>query len=122
MIGIKLIGWYLMSEKLKVVEFPLKDRSAKKIIQDLATNHSGSIRLRKHCKERMKKRGVNIKQIFQILKCPHSRFTERPHQTPRGSWKFNLLGSSCGELIEIIIDLHNSETNPEAYIVTVIIK
>ncbi len=111
-----------MSEKLKVVEFPLKDRSAKKIIQDLATNHSRNIKLRKHCKERMKERGVSIRQVFQVLKCPHSQFTERPHQTPRGSWKFNLRGVSCGERIEIVIDLHNSETDPEAYVVTVIIK
>jgi hypothetical protein len=122
MIGIKLIGWWLVSEKLKIVEFPLQDKSAKKIIQDLATNHSHSIRLRQYCKERMRERGVNIRQIFQVLKCPRSRFTERPCQTPRGSYKFNLQGFASGELIEVVIDLHNSETDPEAYVVTVIIK
>lgn len=111
-----------MNDKLKIVEFPLKDKSVKKIIQDLAANHSSSIKLRKHCRDRMKQRGVSIRQIFQVLECTHSKFSERPCQTPRGSWKFSLKGVASGELLEIVVDLHNSETDPEAYVITVIVK
>ena len=111
-----------MTEKKTVIEFPLSVKSAKTIIQDLAEHHSSSIKLSSHCRQRMRERGVTIRQIFQVLKCPHSQMTEEPHQTAAGSWKFNLKGFASGDRVEVVIDLKNSEYDPSAYLVTVIIK
>ncbi len=112
----------LLNKDSHVVDFPLQDKVAKAIVKNLATNQSAKIRISTHAKERMQQRGVTIRQIFHILKDDASRLTEKPHLTAGRSWKFNLLGVSAGERIEVVVDLKNCETDPDAYIVTVILK
>ena len=105
-----------------IVTFPLQDKVAKQIICDLASNQTHKVRFGQHAKQRMTERNVTIRQVFDVLKNANSYFTERPHPTPRGSWKCNLLGIAAGERIEVVIDLKECETEPNAYIVTVMVK
>lgn len=51
-----------------VYEFPLTDRTARKIINDLANNHTNRIRWSNHVKSRMLERGVSSAQIMILLK------------------------------------------------------
>ena len=105
-----------------VKEFPLRPNSALSIVRDLAENHTQLVRFSLHAKERMLERGVTNKQVFDILRSRRSYITETPCQTPKGSWKFNLMGFSSGEAIELVIDIRNPEEKPGAYLVTVIVK
>ncbi|MGI9283130.1 MAG: DUF4258 domain-containing protein [Endozoicomonas sp.] len=108
--------------KVSIKEFPLKANSALKIVRDLAENHTGSVRFSLHAKERMLERRVSNKQVFDVLKSCRSYVTEHPSQTPKGSWKFTMLGFSSGDVIELVIDLRRPEHDPAAYLVTVIIQ
>ncbi|WP_242689524.1 hypothetical protein [Photorhabdus cinerea] len=71
-------------------EFPLSSVSAKRIINELAENHTGRIKYTHHVKQRRIERGVTIRQIINILKSRYNHITEQPHQTAGGDWKFNL--------------------------------
>lgn len=104
-----------------VTEFPLSEKTARKTLVDMANHHSEKIRFSTHAQERMLERGVTTAEVLSILKSKHSQFTEAPHQTPKGSWKFNLRGCAAGKVTEVVIDLRRIETMPNAYIVTVII-
>ncbi|WP_422138204.1 DUF4258 domain-containing protein [Endozoicomonas sp. ALC020] len=105
-----------------VEEFPLKPNSALNIVRDLADNHTQSVRFSQHAKDRMLERGVSNKQVFDVLGSHRSYITESPYQTPRGTWKFNLMGFSSGTAIELVIDIRRPEDAPSIYIVTVIVK
>lgn len=105
-----------------VLEFPLKPQTAKKIIVDLACNRPEAIIFTLHVQARMKERGVTTVQIFKLLQSRHSLFSEEPHQTPKGSWKFNLRGYAAGSVIEVTVDLCEVETLPTAYVVTVFLN
>ncbi|MGI9276234.1 MAG: DUF4258 domain-containing protein [Endozoicomonas sp.] len=105
-----------------VKEFPLTPQTAKKIIQDLAKNHSQRIRFGSHARERMAERNVSNRQIFSVLRSDHSFFTENPHPTAGGSWKFNLQGFAAGVTLEVVVDLQRHDEDPSAYLVTVIVK
>ncbi len=105
-----------------IQEFPLSSSSARTLIMDLANHHSHRIRFSRHVRERMQQRGVSNRQIFQVLRSKSSRFTEPPHPTASGSWKFNLLGRAAGDWIEVVIDLKRHDHDPSAYLVTVMVK
>ncbi|MCW7551079.1 DUF4258 domain-containing protein [Endozoicomonas gorgoniicola] len=107
---------------LTIKEFPLKPKSALSIVRDLAANHTQHVRFGQHAKERMLERGVSNRQVFDVLRSRHSYITESPCQTPRGSWKFNLMGFSSGDTIELVIDVRRPEDRPGIYLVTVIVK
>ncbi|MGR6834256.1 DUF4258 domain-containing protein [Aliivibrio wodanis] len=111
-----------VKEPTPIDEFPLSSVSAKRLINDLANNHTSRILLGKHTRLRMEQRGVSRRQIFQVLGNKHSRITEAPHQTPCGDWKCNLQGVAAGEIIEVVISLKRHEYDPSAFIVTVIVK
>jgi hypothetical protein len=121
MIAINLIG-ITMTIEATMVSFPLQEKIARKIVQDLALTASHKIRFGSHAKERMIERGINTKQVMTVLQDNASRFTEKPHLTASASWKFNLQGFAAGEIIEVVVDLRNVENNPNAFIVTVILK
>lgn len=113
-----------MSEKPpigNVTEFPLSNKTAQQTIMDMACYHSEKIRFSTHAQQRMLERGVTTLEVLSIMKSKHSQFTEAPHQTPKGSWKFNLRGCAAGNVTEVVIDLRRIETSPNAYIVTVFI-
>ncbi len=93
-------------------EFPLTERTARKIIIDLAKNHSNRVKLSKHAKIRMSQRGISIRQVF----------TEEPFQEPNGDWKFNIKGVAAGDIITLTIALKGHNYAPLAFIVTVWIK
>ncbi|EOX4945738.1 TPA: DUF4258 domain-containing protein [Vibrio parahaemolyticus] len=103
-------------------EFPLTSASAKKLINELASNHTARVFIGSHARERMEERGVTRMQIFQVLSNKHSRITEAPHQTPRGDWKCNLQGMAAGEIVEVVVSLKRHEDDPSAFVVTVMVK
>ena len=111
-----------VKKPLTIKEFPLRPNSALNIVRDLAANHTQYVRFSQHAKERMLERGVTNKQVFDVLRSQHSYITENPCQTPKGSWKFNLMGFSSGEAIELVIDVRRPEDRPGIYLVTVIVK
>ncbi|WP_329601931.1 DUF4258 domain-containing protein [Sansalvadorimonas verongulae] len=80
-----------------VYEFPLTERAARKIIQDLAKNYTGRIFFSKHVRQRMQERKISNTQILNILSSTNSIFSEPPHPTASGSWKFNMRGVAAGE-------------------------
>ncbi|EOU3145244.1 DUF4258 domain-containing protein [Yersinia enterocolitica] len=67
-------------------------------------------------------RCVTLRQILSIFTSKHSRFTEVPHQTAAGDWKFNLQGIAAGDLLEIVAVLKRHEDDPTVYVITVMIK
>ncbi len=102
-----------------IAQFPLTERSARKIIIDLATNHTARIRLSKHVRQRMDERSVTLRQILSLLKSPHSLFSEGPYQSSNGDWKFNLRGIAAGQLINLVVALRNHDYDPTATLITV---
>lgn len=105
-----------------IAEFPLTERSARKIINDLAENYTNRIRWSGHVKERMRLRGVTSGQILTMLKNKHAVFREGPYSEPNGDWKFNLKGKVAGDVIELVVALKNHHDDPSAALVTVWIK
>ena len=87
-----------------VKEFPLTPVTARKIVVDLAENHSRRVFFGKHARQRMAERNVTTRQVFEVLRSRQSFFTEEPHPTAKGSWKFNLQGFSAGMEIELVVD------------------
>lgn len=75
-----------MSSKLPkgVVEFPLTASTARKIVRDLAINHTNRIRWSLHAKQRMVEREVSIRQVLTLLKSRHSVFREGPYCCAKG--------------------------------------
>lgn len=104
-----------------VSEFPLSEIKARETIVDMANHYSERIRFGSHVQQRMLERGVTTVEILSVLKSKNSQFTEAPHQTPKGSWKFNLRGCVGGKVTEVVVDLRKIETSPDAYVVTVFI-
>ena len=107
---------------LSIDEFPLTERTARKIIIDLAKNHSNRVKLSKHAKIRMSQRGISIRQVFSVLCSKHNIFTEGPFQEPNGDWKFNIKGVAAGDVITLTIALKSHNYAPLAFIVTVWVK
>ncbi|AIN18468.1 MULTISPECIES: DUF4258 domain-containing protein [Yersinia] len=107
---------------ISIREFPLSSISARKIVNDLAMNHTGRIRMSTHAKQRMSERRVTLRQILHVFASKHSRFTEVPHQTAAGDWKFNLQGIAAGDVLEVVAVLKRHEDIPAVYVITVMIK
>ena len=102
-----------------VVEFPLSEKTARKLISHLAENYTHRIRWSKHVKKRMIEREITSRQILILLKSKRSVFREGPYPTTDGSWVFNLKGMSAGAIIELTISLHNHHTTPSSTLITV---
>jgi len=100
-------------------EFPLTEGSARKIINDLAENHTNRIRWSGHVKKRMAERGVTARQILTLLKSKRSVFREGPYEEPNGDWKFNIKGMAAGTVIELTVALKNHHNDPKSTLVTV---
>ncbi len=105
---------------LAIAEFPLTEQSAKKIIRDLATNHTSRVKFRQHAEDRQEERSVTHRQILNVLKSRSSVITEGPYQEPNGSWKFNIEGMASGTRLRVVVALYRHEDDPSAFIVTVI--
>ncbi|WED21827.1 DUF4258 domain-containing protein [Vibrio sp. JC009] len=104
-----------------VTEFPLTPKSARKLIADLATYYSYRVKFSKHARQRLTERKVSTQQVFSLLRSSSSRFQELPHQDPRGDWKMNLEGMAAGELLRVSLVLKRVESDPSAFIVTVLL-
>lgn len=102
-----------------VYEFPLTEGTARKIMNDLAENHTGKIRWSKHIKERMVERDITTLQVLTLLKSTRSIFREGPYEEPNGDWKFNLKGMAAGKVIELTVALKNHYDSPTSVLVTV---
>lgn len=107
---------------IAIREFPLSAISARKIVNDLAVNSTGRIRLSTHAKQRMSERRVTLRQIMSVFISKHSRFIEAPHLTAAGDWKFNLQGIAAGDMIEVVTVLKRHEDDPALFVITVMIK
>lgn len=105
---------------LTIAEFPLTEQSAKKIIRDLASNHTKRIKFKRHTKERQTQRGITDRQIINVLKSRSSIITEGPYQEANGSWTFNIEGMAAGKRIRVVVALYRHEEDPSAFIITVI--
>lgn len=110
------------SEPAPVSEFPFRIGTAKKIINDLATNHKNRIRIGKHTKKRMAERGVSIRDIFNVLSSSRSIIQEEPARQANGDYICTLLGVSAGERITVVIALKEIDVGPEAKTVTVYVE
>lgn len=118
MIGNGLIIMALKPPK-GVKEFPLSAETARKIMSDLAENHTHRIRWSKHVKQRMHERGITTGQVMTLLKSRYSVFREGPYLEITGDWKFNLKGLAAGKVIELTVALKNHHDNPTSVLVTV---
>ncbi|MCW8356206.1 MULTISPECIES: DUF4258 domain-containing protein [Marinomonas] len=101
------------------VVFPLSEFTARKIINDLAENHTNRIRWSKHIKERMLERGVTTGQVLALLKSKRSVFREGPYLEINGDWKFNIKGMAAGSIIELSVAIKNHTDNPTSILITV---
>ncbi|PWI34827.1 hypothetical protein DI392_00665 [Vibrio albus] len=108
------------SEPLTIAEFPLTAKSAKRILRDLAENHTGRVKFSKHARERLEERDITIQQVLCVLKSTSNRFHEGPYQTERGDWKMNVEGIASGEPIRVPLTLKRHEDDPQIFIITVI--
>ena len=102
-------------------EFPLSGRSARKILRDLVEHRSVGIKFSRHALKRMIERGVTNRQVFQVINSKSSRIIEGPSQTASGSWNIVLQGHVSGDNVRVVFDIQRCETDPGAYVVTVII-
>lgn len=105
-----------------VVGFSLDRCSAKRVTARLAEEDSSRIKLGSHSRQRMREHGVTIRQVFDVLRDRRSYVTEGPAMTAAGSWKFNLLGFSAGEVLELVLDMRGTEPDLSVQLVTVIVK
>ncbi|CFQ29384.1 MULTISPECIES: DUF4258 domain-containing protein [Yersinia] len=112
----------LCYQGMAISEFPLSPISVRKIVNDLATNHTSRIRMSTHAKQRIAERRITLRQILSVFASKHSRFTEAPHQTAAGDWKFNLQGIAAGDVIEVVTVLKRHENDPTLFVITVMIK
>lgn len=111
-----------MTKPSPVIEFPLTRKTAKNIINTIASEHTQYVRFSRHAKERMQQRSITNKQILQVLSCSHSRFTESPALTARGSHKATIQGIAAGDRIDIVVDIRRHDEDPSLYIVTVFLS
>lgn len=105
-----------------IAEFPLQESSARRIINDLAENHTNKIRWSSHIKKRMLERKISTGQILIMLKNKHSVFVEGPYSDAGGDWVFKLKGRVAGDIIELVVALKNHHDSPNAALLTVWIK
>ncbi|XAW88248.1 DUF4258 domain-containing protein [Vibrio sp. CDRSL-10 TSBA] len=108
------------SEPLKIAEFPLTPKSAKRILRDLAENHTARVKFSKHARERLLERKITIQQVLCVLKSTSNRFHEGPYQTAKGDWQMNVEGIASGDSIRVPLILRRHEDDPQVLIITVI--
>ncbi|MBJ7539691.1 DUF4258 domain-containing protein [Marinomonas transparens] len=102
-----------------IMEIPLSEFTARKIINDLAENYTDRIRWSHHIKARMVQRGITTSQVLTLLKSKRSVFREGPYPEPNGDWKFNLKGMAAGSIIELTVALKNHHDSPSSVLITV---
>ncbi|WP_070967069.1 DUF4258 domain-containing protein [Vibrio sonorensis] len=108
------------TQPLAVAEFPLTPTTARRIVRDLATSHTGRIKLSKHARQRMKQRDITILQVMNVLKSRSNRFQEPPFERPDGNWQMNIEGVASGSTLRIPLVLRRHEDDPTAFVLTLI--
>lgn len=107
------------NEPKGILEFPLTELTARRIINDLARNHTDRIAWSRHVKQRMLERNVTSRQVLTLLKSRRSVFRKGPYEDLNGDWKFNLKGLAAGQVIEVTVVLKNYQKSPLSVLVTV---
>lgn len=110
-----------MVKKTKVSNI-LSDKLALKIIRDAANSEDGRLIITFHAKKRMVEREITINQITSVMQSRHTRWVERPYQTPGGDWECKIHGASAGKVIEVVLAIKLPENDSDVAIVTVIDK
>ena len=98
-----------------VILMNLNDQSALKMIRSLAKNSSNVI-LTHHAKERMEKRTISIRQIFDCLH--KGTISESPHKTANGDWKMTLKAKSSGDIVNVAAVLTNDGNGNTIIVIT----
>jgi hypothetical protein len=101
-------------------EFPLSGRMAKQILREIVEHRSAKLKFTKHARDRMAERGVNNRQVIQVIKSSSARILEGPSQTAHGSWNVTIQGFVSGDNVRVIFDIRRCESDPTAFVVTVI--
>ena len=109
-----------MTDVTTTDEFPLSRKMAKQILREIVAHRSQNLRFSRHARERMAEREVTTRQVIQLINSTSNRFTEDPHQTAAGSWKFKLTAYVSGREVHAVFDLKRCETDPKTIVVTVI--
>jgi hypothetical protein len=102
-----------------IAEFPLTEKTARLILNDLAENFTDRIRWSRHVRSRMTERGITSRQVLTLLKSKHSVFNEGPYREMNGDWKFKLKGLAAGQIITLTVVLKNHHDSPSSVLVTV---
>ena len=102
-----------------IAEFPLTQKTARLILNDLAENFTSRICWSRHMRLRMVERGITTRQVLTLLKSKHSVFQEGPYRELNGDWKFNLKGLTAGQIITLSVVLKNHHDSPRSVLVTV---
>jgi glycerophosphoryl diester phosphodiesterase len=98
-----------------VILMKLNDQSALKMIRSLAKDSSNVI-LTHHAKQRMEKRFISIRQVFDCLH--KGTISESPHKTVNGDWKMTLTAKSSGDIVNVATVLTNDGNGNMIIVVT----
>lgn len=109
-----------MTKVSPVIEFPLTELTALKLVRDIAANHSDKVKLSRHTrKERMPERGISLKQLLDALSSRSNWITEGPYQEPGGDWRCTVQGVASGDTLGVVVRFKKLESDPSTVIITV---
>jgi tRNA(His) 5'-end guanylyltransferase len=78
---------------------------------------SGRVIVTRHAKQRMRERGINLRQIMDCLR--RGRIVESAHVTIHGDWKATLEHQSAGDRVRVAAGIERQEDGDVAVVVTV---
>jgi hypothetical protein len=109
-----------MTKVAPILEFPLTEITALKLVRNIAANHSNKVQLSRHTrKERMPERGISLKQVLDALSSKSNWITEGPYQEPGGDWRCTIQGVASGDTLGIVIRFKRLESDPNILVITV---
>lgn len=93
----------------------LTEIEAKHKLREIAKD-TRKIKLTTHVRERMKERGISLKQIICCFE--HGDITEGPYQTTRGDCQMNVSVRTAGEYVTTVVVIKVRESGDFSIVVT----
>ena len=93
----------------------LTEIEAKHKLREIAKD-TGKIKLTTHGSERMKERGISLKQIICCFE--HGDITEGPFTTTRGDYQLNVSVRTAGEFVTTVVVIKVCESGDFSIVVT----
>ncbi|MBF4456118.1 DUF4258 domain-containing protein [Acinetobacter sp. SK-43] len=93
----------------------LTEIEAKHKLREIAKD-TRKIKLTTHVRERMKERGISLKQIICCFE--HGDITEGPYQTTRGDCQMNVSVRTAGEYVTAVVVIKVRESGDFSIVVT----